>query len=387
VTAPGRGTTTPAATLSSRTPFVVAVESSRLVHDRRGIGRYVRALLPRLLELREELRLILFARREKDVATIQAILSTLGISGDRVEVRLRSTLSRTRADVFWYPWNIALPAPPHGAVVATMHDVAPLALPDPRWWKWLKNRRWRSRYAFTAKRAGVLVTDSAFSAAEIERTLGVPRERIRVVLLAADEAEIPDPSRARRALGRLGVRAPFFLVVGAADRRKNLALVERAMAKVVESHPEATLVLAGPRRGSGAADPAWRRTVGFVSDDDLVSLYRSARALIAPSSYEGFGLPVLEAMQLGTPVIAVRASSLPEVAGDAALYAGLDDAGSIASAATRLLEEDELYGALRVASLAQSRRFSWDETARQTLAAFEQAASLARGTFAGAGAR
>jgi glycosyltransferase involved in cell wall biosynthesis len=363
-------------------PFVLAVESSRLVHDRRGIGRYVRVLLPRLLALRPGLQLILFARRPQDVETIREIVSAIGVPAERAEIRLRGEMHRTAADVFWYPWNVSLPAPRRGVVVATMHDVAPLALPDPRWWKWLKNRRWWSRYRATAKRAALLLTDSAFSAAEIERTLGVPRARIRVVPLAADEVAIPDASRDAEAMARLGVRAPFFLVVGAADRRKNLALVERAMSVVSRSHPDARLVLAGPRRGAAADEPSWRQTVGFVSDDDLVSLYRSTRALIAPSSYEGFGLPALEAMQLGAPVICVRASSLPEVAGDAALYVGLDDADGLAGAMTRLLGDDALRDSMRAASLAQSARFAWDETARLTLAAFEEAAAPARSPVA-----
>jgi glycosyltransferase involved in cell wall biosynthesis len=340
----------------------------------------VRALLPHFLALRPGLRLILFARSTQDAQTIRDMLPALGVPAERSEIRLRSTLRHTEADVFWYPWNVALPAPTHGVVVATMHDVAPLALPDPRWWKWLKNRRWRSRYAFTVKRATLIVTDSAFSAAEIQRTLDAPRERIRVVLLAADEVEIPDASRDADAMRRLGVRSPFFLVVGAADRRKNLALVERAMSLIAESHPEAMLVLAGPRRAGGTAEPSWRNTVGFVSDEDLVSLYRSARALIAPSSYEGFGLPVLESMQLGAPVICVRASSLPEVGGEAPLYVEPDDADGIASAAKRLLEDDALHASMRAASLAQSARFTWEETARQTLAAFEEAAAFGGGS-------
>ena len=147
------------------------------------------------------------------------------------------------------------------------------------------------------------------------------------------------------------------------------------MPRVAETHPGATLVLAGPRRGAGHArmDPAWQRTLGFVSEDDLVSLYRCARAVIAPSSYEGFGLPVLEAMQLGTPVISARASSLPEVGGDAAAYVDQDDDAALARLIRRVLDEDRLHAEMRAAGLAQSARFSWDETARQTLAAFDDA--------------
>ncbi|HEV7991283.1 MAG TPA: glycosyltransferase family 1 protein [Gemmatimonadaceae bacterium] len=368
-------------------PFVVAIEASHLVHDLRGIGRYVRALLPRFIAMRDGLRLILFVRGERDGEPIRTILRELGVPADRAEVRLRRDIGNTSADVFWYPWNIAIPAPERGVVVATIHDVAPLALPDPRWWKLLKNLRWRRRYRATVDRATLVITDSAFSATEIGRTLGFPLDRIRVTPLAADDGAIPDAARDAAAMQRLGVRSPFFLVVGAADRRKNIGLVERAMPRIVDAFPEARLVLAGPRRRQSADEPSWRQTLGFVSDDDLVSLYRSARALIAPSSYEGFGLPVLEALRLGTPVISARAASLPEVAGDGALYVGVQDDEALATAAKRLLGDDALHASLREAGLAHSSRFSWDETARQTLAAFEEAAAMERGAPAESAAR
>jgi glycosyltransferase involved in cell wall biosynthesis len=366
--------------------LVVAVEASRLVHDIRGIGRYVRAMLPRFAAMRPGLRLILLVRRKRDLATMRQMLPGLGLAPDRVEIRLRGEMDRVEADVFWYPWNVTVPAPRRGAVVASMHDVAPIALPDPRWWKFMKNMRWRRRYRATTRRATLLMTISEFSAREIVRTLGYPRERIRVTLLAADDMKVPDASRDAHALARLGVRAPYFLVVGAADRRKNLGLVERAMPRVVETCPNATLVLAGPRRSRSAEEPAWRQTLGYVSDEDLVSLYRSARALIAPSSYEGFGLPLLEAMRLGTPVISVRASSLPEVAGDAAMYVDAEDDVALASAARLVLADDDRHAAMRAAGLAQSTRFSWDETARLTLAVFDEAVALERRGKAGAGA-
>jgi glycosyltransferase involved in cell wall biosynthesis len=345
-------------------------------------------MLPRFLAMRPALRLILLVRRRRDLETMRAMLPSLGLAPDRVEIRLRREMNRVAADVFWYPWNVSLPAPRQGAVVASMHDVAPIALPDPRRWKWLKNLRWRRRYRFTAGRATLLITISEFSATEIVRMLGFPRERIRVTLLAADDMVVPDASRDAAALDRLGVRTPFFLVVGAGDRRKNLGLIERAMPRVVEAHPEATVALAGPRRkGQRGPEPSWRKTLGFVSDEDLVSLYRSARALIAPSSYEGFGLPLLEAMRLGTPVISVRASSLPEVVGEAAEYVGMEDDEGLATAAGRLLSDDALHATMRAAGLVQSTRFSWDETARLTLAVFDEAVALHGARSAGAGVR
>ena len=362
--------------------MVVAVEASRLAQELRGIGREVWALLPRLLHQRPGLRLVLLIRRAGDAETVRQRLADVDAPVDRVTFASLRRLDRVRADVYWYPWNVSLPAPRRGVVVATIQDVAPLVLPDPRRRKWLKNFRWRRRYAFTARRANMLLTISSFTRDEVHRVLGVPHDRMRVTLLAADDLRIPPAERDAEALTRLGVRAPFVLAVGAGDRRKNLGLLERAMPRVVEAFPQATLVLAGPRRGGGHArtDPAWQRTLGFVSDDDLMTLYRCARVVVAPSSYEGFGLPVLEAMQLGAPVIAARASSLPEAGGDAAVYVEPDDDAALSREILRVLADDGVYASMRAASFSQSARFSWDETARLTLAAFDDAIAAAAPT-------
>ena len=358
---------------------VVAVEASRLAQELRGIGREVWALLPRLLRQRPELRLVLLVRRAGDADAVRQRLEALDAPVERVTFESLRRLDKVGADLFWYPWNVSLPAPRSGVVVATIQDVAPLVLPDPRRRKWLKNLRWRRRYTFTARRANMILAISSFTRDEVHRVLGVPHERMRVTLLAADDLRIPPAERDAAALERLGVRAPFVLAVGAGDRRKNLGLLERAMPRVLDAFPNATLVLAGPRRGSGHArlDPKWQRTLGFVSDDDLMTLYRCARVVVAPSSYEGFGLPVLEAMQLGAPVIAARASSLPEAGGDAAAYVEPDDDAGLARETVRVLTDDAVYATMHAASLAQSARFSWDETARLTLAAFDDAFAAA----------
>ena len=358
---------------------MVAVEASRLAQELRGIGREVWALLPRLLHQRATLRLVLLVRRDGDAELVRRRLASLGAPLDRVSFERIGRLDRVRADLFWYPWNVSLPAPKRGVVVATIQDVAPLVLPDPRRRKFLKNLRWRRRYRFTARRATMLLAISRFTRDEVHRVLGVPLDRMRVTLLAADDLVVPPAERDAAALARLGVRAPYVLAVGAGDRRKNLGLLDRAMPRVVAARPDATLVLAGPRRQRDAArsDPPWQCTLGFVSDEDLVTLYRCARVVVSPSSYEGFGLPVLEAMQLGAPVICASASSLPEAGGDAAAYVDPSDDAALAREIVRVLASDEVHAQMREASLAQSARFSWDETARLTLAAFDDAVALA----------
>jgi glycosyltransferase involved in cell wall biosynthesis len=345
----------------------------------RGIGRYVRALLPRLVALRPGLRLALFVKKQRDVDALTPVFAGIPALRDHVTIHPVRDMLKSGADVFWYPWNVASPTPARGPVVVTMHDIVPIAHPDPRLRGWQKNLRWRRRYASTAKRATLIVADSQFTADEVHRMLGVPYERMRVVLLAADDFTAPPVAGDAAALQRLGVAQPFVLAVGAADRRKNLELLERAMPHVIAARPETTLVLAGPRRDpqTPIPDAPWRQTLGFVSEEELAALYRGASTLVMPSTYEGFGLPVLEAMHLGTPVICARASSLPEVAGDAAALIDPDDDVALASIILRVMSDDRLNASMRKASAAQAARFSWDETARQTIGAFEEAIELA----------
>ena len=356
------------------TSLTIAVECSRLAHDTRGIGRYVRALLPRLLAQRPELRLIPFTRRRGELEELRRTVAGLGLSAERAEALLFDESRASDADLWWYPWNITRPVHHSGTVVATIHDVAPLAYPDPRRTKWWQNRRWRRLYHATAQRANLIVTVSEFTAREVHRNLDVSRERLRVTPLAADDFPVPSPARDADVLARLGVTKPFVLAVSARDRRKNLELLDRAMPHVVDLVPSAQLVMVGPRSADG--DPSastWRHETGFVSESDLASLYRSARALIVPSLYEGFGLPVLEAMHLGAPVICARTSSLPEVGGDAARYVSPTDEGQLALAIARVVADDVMYGTMQSAGFARAAQFSWDETARLTLAAFDDA--------------
>ena len=360
-------------------PLLVAVEATRLAREVRGIGRYVRALLPRLVALRPGLRLALFVKKQRDVDALIPVFAAIPALRHHVTLHRVRDMLKSGADVFWYPWNVANPTPSRGPVVVTIHDIVPIAHPDPRFRGWQKNLRWRRRYASTAKRATLIIADSEFTAGEVHRMLGVPHERMRVVQLAADDFTAPPAEDDAAALQRLGVRRPFVLAVGAADRRKNLELLERAMPHVVAARPDTTLVLAGPRRDPHAPfpDASWRQTLGFVSEEELAALYRGASMLVMPSTYEGFGLPVLEAMHLGTPVICARASSLPEVCGDAAALIDPDDEIGLATIILRVMSDDRLNASMRAASLAQAARFSWDDTARQTINAFEEAIELA----------
>lgn len=349
----------------------IAVDATRLRRDLRGIGRYVRAMLPRFAALRPDLSLGLFVRNADDLTATRTWIAEHPVLRGRAEAHHARHFADAAADVHWYPWNVAPALPRRGTVVATVHDIAPIVRARFAWDRW----KWTWRFHRTVRAAHMLVADSAFTAHEVQRVLAVPSERIRVVHLAADA--FPDAGHADdlARLERLGVRPPFVLSVGATDRRKNMGVLDEAMARVSHHLPDLLCVQVGPRRRSrmttGTASAM--RVVGRVDEADLAAAYRCAEALVLTSTYEGFGLPVVEAMQLGTPVICAKTSSLPEVAGDAAWWIDPTDPASVQAAIEAVASDPATRARLREAGLAQATRFSWDRTAAHTLAAFDDA--------------
>lgn len=354
----------------------IGVEATRLLREKRGIGRYVRNLLLQLPRLRPDIRFTLYVRKQRDIEPLRTQLA--GLSPDiagRSAIECVSMLPESRADVVWYPWNWIRPRTRRAPMVATIQDIAPMLQLDHRWWKVLKRYKARRRYQGTADSATLIMTISTFTASEVKRMLRVDPAKLRVTLLAADDLRIA-PGECSETLERLGIDGPFFLTVGAHDARKNLNTLYRAMTLLHERGERAPLVQCGP-----GVDPAsdgqgapWMRAAGYVSDAELAALYRRTTALVFPSRYEGFGLPVSEAMMAGAPVICASASSLPEVGGDAALYFPWNDAEALAAQMTRLLHEPGLRERLAEMGPHQAAKFSWERCARETLAVFDEAA-------------
>ena len=339
------------------------------------MGRYARSLLTAMPAHRPNLRYTIFARNDADVAPLSEQLAQLPHVMERTAVRPVVEMAVTACDAAWYPCNFVTHRPQRGAIVPTVHDLFPMLQLDGRWWKVLKRTRAHVRYRMTLHHADHVITGATVAADELVRTFGLERDFVSVVPHAADDFRAADTALADPLLQRLQVDGPFLLAVGSQEPRKNLGVLYDAMRVLHARGRGIPLVLCGPRGvhgfKSGDALPSWLRLAGFVRDDELAALYARAAALVFPSRYEGFGLPVLEAMTVGGVVICSAASTIPEVGGDAVLYFPPDDAEQLATQVQRLLDDTGLRDRLIRAGAVQAARYSWSRSAAGTLAAID----------------
>jgi glycosyltransferase involved in cell wall biosynthesis len=267
------------------------------------------------------------------------------------------------AKLIYSPANLA-PLPSRRNVVV-IHDVA--ALRHPEWYRPTYVAYQRALLPPIARRARLLITVSEFSKRELTDVLGADPERIAVVPNGVDARFNPtaDQDAAR---GAYGLERPYVLVVGTRIARKNLSALAGAARRLEAAGIE--LVHAGSGRGyMHPEDAGALRELGYVAEEHMPGIYAGALALALPSLYEGFGLPCLEAMACGTPVVAADRAALPETTGGAALLADPDDPAAFAVALERLIGDDELRRDLERRSLEHARRFTWQRTAELTDAA------------------
>jgi glycosyltransferase involved in cell wall biosynthesis len=268
--------------------------------------------------------------------------------------------------------------PPTGGrpLVATVHDLAfrhfPNAYPA-------AGRRYHERSArIVADEAARVLVPSEATARDLAELYGVDRSRITITPLGVEIPAEPDRAGAERLLRDLGVRGPFLLAVGTLEPRKNLPRLLDAFGVVSEELPGHWMVVVGPVGWGPRLRPTWDsvrvKLAGPVGDALLHALYQAADGLAYPSLYEGFGLPVLEAMANGTPVLTSDTSSLPEVAGDAALLVDPQDRSAIAAGLVRLAGDDELRRRLVEAGRRRAAGFTWRATAAATWATYREVA-------------
>lgn len=283
---------------------------------------------------------------------------------------LAATLLKQGPELF-HATSFSVPGLWSGPLVATIHDANHLALQESR-------SRTRTAYYQVvvgprARRAKALITVSEFSRGEVSRHLKIAPERLQVIANGVDASfRVPPESELEDFRSRRGLPARYFAAIGSIKTHKNLGVLQ----SIATSLPAPLVLLAG--RGA-------RRALGFdesiielspLPDADLVRFYAGAVGVLVPSYYEGFGLPALEAMACGGPVVAADAGAHPEVIGTAGLLVPAHDPQAWKEACQRLFRDDELRASLSSAGVARAARFSWDDCAQKTLQVYRRALGL-----------
>jgi len=374
----------------------VAIDGRLLFYRRAGIGQYTLRLVEALTRIAPRERFLLLQDRRQRGPLLQAPnlrhVPVWTPSHHRWEhFTLPLELLPLRLDLFHSP-DFVLPERRAFAGVVTVHDLAFLRFPHlvtPQ------AARYYGRVHRAVRSAERVIVDSECTRRDVLELLGIPEEKVTVVYMAAGPAfhpyEVPPEDR-RTFSGYVLAPQQFALFVGTIEPRKNLPGLLRAFHRMRERYPDLEphprLVIVGEE--GWLSQEVFRvvnelrlaQEVAFIGSlplGDLVWLYRAARLFVFPSLYEGFGLPPLEAMACGAPVIASSAGALPEVLGDAAWLIAPEDTEGWAEAMARLWGDDALRAQLRTRGLERAGRFSWDEAAGRTLGVYREAVEARRG--------
>ncbi len=386
----------------------IAIEYTPAIYQGGGIGRYTRELVRALARLDEDNDYILLVASSRSrsaphpldpsnlnprfqVRRIPIPHRWLTILWHRLRLPLPVEVFSGPIDLFHSP-DYVLPPVRNARSVVTVHDLSFLTVPeaaDPRL------RRYLSRAVPSAvAHADHVLADSRSTRDDLVAHLGVEPQRITVIYPGVDPRFRPlDEAAVQSVRARYDLREPFVLAVGTLEPRKNFPTLIAAYARLGEFGPhlaEVRLVIAGgkgwlyegifatvERLGLGERV----RFLDFVPDPDLPALYNAAAVFALPSLYEGFGLPPLEAMACGTPVVTSNVSSLPEVVDDAALTVPPTDVAALTAALAQVLTDEHLRAALRQRGLQQASRFTWDAAARTLLGVY-QSCGVKRGAGA-----
>ena len=373
----------------------IAIDYTPGIAQRAGIGRYTRSLVQALTEIDTEDTFTLFSSEPPREAygfptasNVQPRVIAIGnraatILWQRLNLPIPAEVAFGRADVLHGPDFILPPALGVPRVV-TIHDLAFLTNPEcaePNLVEYL-----RAVVPRSLQRADRIIAVSQRTADDLVERLRVPRDKIHVIHLGIDRAftSAHDSEAERRLRERLGITQPFILAVGTIEPRKNYRSLIAAFAKATrEPNGPPLMVIAG--RTGWLYDGAFQAVddfdvrkrvvfLDFIPDEDLPTLYQAATALAMPSIYEGFGIPIIEAMASGTPVICSDAGPLPEVAGDAALIVPVSSLDALADALYRVATDASLRRSLTDRGLARAQRFSWTEAARAHLTVYREVA-------------
>jgi len=367
----------------------VALDAIPLVAAKTGVGHYTDALAEWLARIHSEHQYNLVSPFDFDFDNCNGSRPK-NLSKQFIPVRslfrkwwligLPALLRIYHVDVF-HGTNYCIPVFAPCPTVVTIHDLSLFTQSHTH--EEANVRRGKRRVPIMARRASRIIAPSEWTKREVIRRLRIRPEKIRVIHEAAREGMKPLPfDLCRNALDRHQVRRPYLLYVGTIEPRKNLLTLIRAYDELLRATPHRPqLVLCGGR--GWLCDEVFKlvedlklqdqvRFTGYVEDTDLPALYSAAEAFIYPSLYEGFGLPPLEAMACGAPVITSNVSSLPEVVGAAGLMHDPNDHRALAQKIAELLGDETAREHFKREGLKQAARFSWERAARETQSVYDE---------------
>lgn len=371
----------------------IGIDARMLGSHNGGLGRYVQELVKHLEMIDTTHEYVVFLKQdnwdlfEPRSERFKKVLADIHWYGVDEQVQLKAIIKKEQVDLMHFPhWNVPLLY--NDPFVVTIHDLLLMHYPTreastlgPVGY-WFKNQAYHAVLRHAVEKARHVLAVSHFTKQDITATLGVPEVNITVTHLAPFTHGSKEKSDAENVLGMYGITKPYFLYVGVAFPHKNLEGLLRAWQLFEEEHGDAyQLVLVGKKNffyerllGSGVMQEC-RNVIytDFVPDDELDALYRKAQAYVFPSLYEGFGLPPLEAMQRGVPVISSNRTCLPEVLGEAALYIDPENPKDIADAMQKMIEDDGIRFDLKQAAREELKRYSWERLAQETIMVYGQA--------------
>ena len=355
----------------------IAFDVSPLSHELLGIGQYIRGSLEGLAHAAGDAHeVVAFAptslrgssRIRRALQGIDVELRTWPLPASHALRTLWSRAGRPSAERLLGRFDVLhfsdwmYPPQASGARATTIHDLVPIHFPD-----WCTPRTvsmHRRKFENTARTCDLVFVNSAYTGRDAERTLEITGEKIHVAHPGVREVFRSDGEDA-------GLESPYLLSVATLEPRKNLETLLAAHT-LLGGSPELVLVGAEGWGEQPALERPGVRRLGFVSDEELARLYRGAAVVVYPSRFEGFGIPVIEAMACGAPVVASSHPSLDEASGDAALRADPDDPAAIAAAVELALTDRERWAAL---GLAHVRSFTWRAVGEVFLRAYTKAAA------------
>lgn len=285
----------------------------------------------------------------------------------RDNISMVKSINSYHPDIFHCTECIGVPNNIQCKKILTLHDIIPLRIKATSTYQTIYRKK---KMKEAIDRCDKIITVSNYSKLDIMDYFKIPEEKIVVIYEAASKAFCRHEKEEQlKVAKKYNITRPFIITIGGQEYRKNNKIVKEIYESRLSDLGKYELIMIGkyPQKGKfgNIIYP------GFVSINELSTLYSMARLFVYPSKYEGFGLPILEAMQSGAPVVSSNTTSIPEVAGDAAILVDPENSNDIAEAIQTVLENDSIYNELKCKGLSQAKKFSWEKTAEETINAYK----------------